>query len=107
MPRYDRCRGWQREHQLHHHPTLYLDNDDNFNITLKAYGTTGSALVIQTNNKNYAAYFESSDNSEHGTIDNTFTIPDRDKAQVIYLYTLDKNSLHARWREGDPERQSR
>jgi hypothetical protein len=74
-------------------PTLYLDNDDNFNITLKAYGTTGSALVIQTNNKNYAAYFESSDNSEHGTIDNTFTIPDRDKAQVIYLYTLDKTAF--------------
>lgn len=66
---------------------MYLDNADNFSIKIKAYGTTGEALVLKTNNKKYAIYFESSDNSKNGTIDNTYIIPDRSKTQEIYFYT--------------------
>jgi hypothetical protein len=74
-------------------PPLYLDNDDNFNLYVKAYGTTGEALLLQSNNKVYATYFTSASGDEKGTIDNTFTIPDRDKAQCLIFYTLGKTAF--------------
>jgi hypothetical protein len=69
-------------------PPMYLSNDKKFNLYIKAYGTKGATLLIQTNNKLYATYFEDAGDGTSGKVDNTFIIPDSAKDMEVIFYTL-------------------
>lgn len=76
-------------------PMLYLDNADNFKLKIKAYGITDDALIIKTNEKEYAVYFTKSGdgNDKHGVIDGDFTIPERSAHENIFFYSYNKNAF--------------
>lgn len=59
-------------------PAMYLDNDDSFQLTLKAEGTPDSYLQIITPTQTYYVQFD-----EEGEIDDTFTVPERSKAMTL------------------------
>lgn len=74
-------------------PSMYLDNGNQFKLYIKAYGTKDATLIIQTNNKLYSVYFKDAGDGASGVIDNTFIIPDHDKALNVIFYTLNKEAF--------------
>lgn len=63
-------------------PVLYLDNADEFKLTIKAVGTAGSDLSIKTAKQTYLIPFD-----ENGEIDGTYTIPERGAAVTLLIYS--------------------
>ena len=59
-------------------PALYLDNDEEFNLKIKAVGTPGDELEITTPNETYTIPF-----NVKGVIDGTYTVPEHGKAVVL------------------------
>lgn len=62
-------------------PALYLDNADNFKITLKAVGTAGDYLTIKIGSNSYGIPFD-----ENGEIDGTYTIPEHGSEVSLRIF---------------------
>lgn len=62
-------------------PALYLANDDNFKLTIKAIGVAGSDLTVATGNETYLIQFD-----ENGEINGTYTIPESGTAVTLRIY---------------------
>lgn len=54
-------------------PIMYLANNAEFKVRLKAYGYPGDQLIITTSKFNYALDFVANDDNTAGVIDGTFT----------------------------------
>lgn len=74
-------------------PELSLGNDDHITIYVKAYGTTGDALVYHTEAGEKGTYFRSEDGSEKGVIEGYFVVPVNKQRDRLGLYSLYKKAI--------------
>lgn len=63
-------------------PTLYLDNDEKFRLTIKAVGEPDETLYIVTPNEKYALTFD-----ENGVIDGSYSVPEHGSALTLRFYS--------------------
>ena len=75
-------------------PMMYLDNADSYKVKIKAYGTPDDALMIRTNDKEYAVYFkQNGDDKTKGVIDGEYEIPLRSKHETVFFYSYGKKAF--------------
>lgn len=74
-------------------PEMSLGNDDHITIYVKAYGTTGDALVYHTEAGEKGTYFRSEDGSEKGVIEGYFVVPVNKQRDRLGLYSLYKKAI--------------
>ena len=74
-------------------PEMSLGNDDHITIYVKAYGTTGDALVYHTETGEKGSYFTSQDGSDKGMVEGYFVIPVNKKRDRLGLYSLYKKAI--------------
>lgn len=63
-------------------PVLYLANNTNFKLTIKAVGEAGTNLSVATGNQTYLIPFD-----DNGEIDGTYTVPESGAAVTLRFYS--------------------
>jgi hypothetical protein len=74
-------------------PPLYLANSNEFNVTVKAYGSVGESLEVEANGNRYYIPFEDSGDGTKGVIDDTYTIPESGKSVKVTFLTVNMGAF--------------